>query len=520
MRIAVCNRYWATAGGGEGYALGIARALLRHGDVELLTPDGVDWDLVGERLSADLDPFRRRVAPFDDPLRMSQLSAGYDVFVNTTFATIGTCATDMVLPRVPGILVVHFPFRVDDGVNGIRGATLRAALRTHVLDRGPAYEWGPGFTARERGNGPSFCWTDGDAQLLLWIPAGRTFAVEITLGSDRPSATKVELSTEDEPLAAAKVEPGGGWPVVRFTVRGREDRSPVPVRIVSDTFRAAEQVDPDDYRMLGVQVAGVRIGNGPVARAVGRAPVLERAFTLRRVRLYRAVAVNSEFTRSWVRRWWRRDARVVYPAVQARRGTAKSPLILSVGRFFPPSRGHSKRQLELVLAFRRMVESGLTGWELHLVGGCQPEDRGYLEQVRAAAASLPVSIHVDAPGSVLSELYARAAVYWHATGLGEDPARAPQRQEHFGVSVVEAMSAGAVPLVYPGGGPAETVVEGAEGFHFRTAAELAERTRAVIDDPRLRSTLSAAAERGAARYSPGAMADRLDSVLEEVHARR
>ena len=512
----MCNRYWATAGGGEGYALGIARALLLHGDVELLTPDGVDWDLVGERLGTDLEPFGRRVAPFDDPLRMSQLSAGYDLFVNTTFATIGTCATDMVLPRVPGILVVHFPFRVDDGVEGLRGAALHAALRTHVLDRGPAYEWGPGFTARERGDGPSFCWTDGDAQLLLWLPPGRTFPVELTLGSDRPSSTKVELSTEDEPLAAAKVEPGGGWPVVRFTARGREDGSPVPVRISSDVFRAGEHVDPGDHRTLGVQVAGVRIGAGPLARVVGRAPVLERAFSLRRMRLYRAVAVNSEFTRGWVRRWWYRDAEVLHPAVPVRRRAGKAPVILSVGRFFPASRGHSKRQLELVHAFGDLVESGLTGWELHLVGGCQPEDRGYLEQVRSAAAGLPVSIHVDAPGSALSELYGRASVYWHATGLGEDPARAPERQEHFGLAVVEAMSAGAVPVVHGGAGPAETVVDGVEGFHFRTTAELAERTRALISDPGLLATLSAAAERGAARYSDEALADRLDPVLARV----
>jgi glycosyltransferase involved in cell wall biosynthesis len=150
------------------------------------------------------------------------------------------------------------------------------------------------------------------------------------------------------------------------------------------------------------------------------------------------------------------------------------------------------------------------------VGGCQPEDRGYLEQVRAAAAGLPVSIHVDAPGSVLSELYGRTSVYWHATGLGEDPERSPQRQEHFGVAVVEAMSAGAVPIVYAAAGPAEIVADGVEGFHFRTVSELVERTRTVIADPELRSSLSAAAERGAARYSEDALAARLDRVLGEV----
>src|SRR5207237_5115417 len=147
---------------------------------------------------------------------------------------------------------------------------------------------------------------------------------------------------------------------------GREDGSPVPVRISSDVFRAGEHVDPGDHRTLGVQVAGVSIGAGPLGRLVGRAPVLERAFSLRRMRLYRAVAVNSEFTRGWVRRWWHRDPVVLHPAVPPRRRAEKAPVILSVGRFFPAERGHSKRQLELVHAFRGLVGSGLAGWELHL----------------------------------------------------------------------------------------------------------------------------------------------------------
>ncbi len=55
--------------------------------------------------------------------------------------------------------------------------------------------------------------------------------------------------------------------------------------------------------------------------------------------------------------------------------------------------------------------------------------------------------HVDAPGAELADLYARASIFWHAAGLGEDAEDDPNRMEHFGISIVEAMSAGAVPVV-------------------------------------------------------------------------
>ena len=58
--------------------------------------------------------------------------------------------------------------------------------------------------------------------------------------------------------------------------------------------------------------------------------------------------------------------------------------MLSVGRFFPTGQGHSKKQLEMVAAFRALVDDGLRDWELHLVGGCSDGGRGYLASVEAA----------------------------------------------------------------------------------------------------------------------------------------
>ena len=81
------------------------------------------------------------------------------------------------------------------------------------------------------------------------------------------------------------------------------------------------------------------------------------------------------------------------------------------------------------------------------MGGCGPEHRPYLDEIRSAAEGLPVTLHPEASGAELRDLYGRASIFWHAAGLGEDPDRHPDRFEHFGITTVEAMSAGAVPVV-------------------------------------------------------------------------
>ena len=206
---------------------------------------------------------------------------------------------------------------------------------------------------------------------------------------------------------------------------------------------------------------------------------------------------NSEFTASWVEQLWGRPSDVLYPPVRPSvQPGAKAPLILVLGRFFDPSFGHSKKQHELLEKFRQLHRSGrLPGWRMAIVGGCDGANRDYALAVKRAARGLPVEVHVNAPGSVVEQLLGEASLYWHGAGLGEDPARHPERFEHFGISVVEAMAAGAVPLVFAAAGPAEIVDDRRNGLHWTTLDELADLTVELVGDDERRNELSAAAVR-------------------------
>ncbi|MDP6348716.1 MAG: glycosyltransferase, partial [Chloroflexota bacterium] len=191
----------------------------------------------------------------------------------------------------------------------------------------------------------------------------------------------------------------------------------------------------------------------------------------------------------------------------------KAKVILSVGRFFGAG-GHSKRHDTLIAAFKQMVAENpqeLEGWELHVAGnrGTRPVDAAYYAGLERAVAGTPVVLHPDLPFAELQDLYARAAIYWHASGYGQDERRDPVKFEHFGITTVEAMAAGCVPVVINRGGQPELVTAGVDGALWETLDELMARTGEIIADRATRERLAARAVTSAERFSEERFRDRL-----------
>jgi glycosyltransferase involved in cell wall biosynthesis len=230
---------------------------------------------------------------------------------------------------------------------------------------------------------------------------------------------------------------------------------------------------------------------------------------------YTRYLANSRFTAGWVEKLWGTPADVLYPPVRPSVVPGdKQPLILVLGRFFDPSFGHSKKQHELLATFTDLHRSGrIDGWRMAIVGGCDAMNREYALQVRRDAIGLPIEVHVNAPGNVVERLLGEASLYWHGAGLGEDPARHPERFEHFGISVVEAMAAGAVPLVFGAAGPAEIVRDGVDGIHWNTLDELSNATVQLVADTDRRAALSTSAIERAHDFSADAFARRLNELV-------
>jgi glycosyltransferase involved in cell wall biosynthesis len=235
---------------------------------------------------------------------------------------------------------------------------------------------------------------------------------------------------------------------------------------------------------------------------------------------YRHLIVNSRYTATWVEnKWGLSPSHHIYPPVDMEPAAGEIPLkekvILAVARF---ESGGSKQQLEMISAFARLraeAPEAMRDWKLILCGG-SIDANPYLDNVRAvleARPALPVQLQVNIPLAELKAWYGRAAIFWHFCGLGQSN---PARVEHFGMSTVEAMQNGCLPIVFDGGGQREIVENGITGFRFSSARELREQTLRAIADPELRQRIVRAARLRGADFNRAVFSARVRDLFQEL----
>jgi glycosyltransferase involved in cell wall biosynthesis len=509
LNAAVYNRFLASKGGGERHSGMLAQVLAADGDaVDLITHDEVDKDQLGEHLGIDLRKVNLRVLPDYGDQALSQLSSEYGLFVNASYMS-------RLRPKARrNLYLCYFPTPADFDLSPWRRALARTVGRRLNSDTVSMIH-GKGWFPPEGGIRRSWRWSNGASRLNL--PPGPATSLVLDLG--RPgaatAATLVIAGPDDGELVAAEASPQAFTPV----------RIPLPERkhawtltFLSDTFVPGA----GDSRSLGVAVSRLRLAGAsrPTERIVERLPwLLVDGGNHDFVGAYDRVIANSEYTRGWIQRYWGVDSDVLFPPVDTRglHPGQKERRIVSVGRFFARGHGHSKKQLELVRAFGDMVRrGGLDGWALHLAGGVEEAQRPYYEQVREAASGLPVELHPNAPRADLERLLGTSAIFWAATGLGEDEQRSPWAFEHFGITTVEAMAAGCVPVVIDKAGQREIVRQGVDGYRWNTVEELEARTRELAAGAELRERLSAAATQRVEEFSEEAFAERWRTIAHKL----
>ncbi|MHB2021994.1 MAG: glycosyltransferase family 4 protein [Mycobacteriales bacterium] len=513
MKAAVYNRYWSSFGGGERHAGRVAAVLASDGAaVDLLGPEYVDPAELGARLGLDLSGVSMRVVPdYGDPV-LARTTQDYDLFVN------GSYMSRLVARARRNVYLCYFPTPTDHDLGPAQRFLLRRAGRL-LAERHRPFDHGLGWFPPEGGRRRRWAWTNGDG--ILIVPEGTEPVIDAELARVGVEAPVTLHVVDESGREWAQVAVNGEFTRHRFKVGSGP--GPAVVHLRSDTFVPGD----GDTRSLGVAVSRLRVGSRRSFDAwlAFQFPWLLRdPGNLAFLAAYDRVLANSEYTRSWIARLWGVDADVLFPPVQLDRmppASRRAPVIAVVGRFFGPRFGHSKRQLEMVRIFGELTAS-LPGWRMQIIGGCEPSQEPYLRSVQAAAAGLPVDVVANAPREEVERLYSTASIFWSATGLGENEQRRPWTFEHFGITTVEAMSGGAVPLVIDRAGQREIVRDGQDGFRWRTPAELRARTLQLATDPALLARLSASARTRAGEFSEEAFDRRLRTILAavEVSGRR
>lgn len=232
-----------------------------------------------------------------------------------------------------------------------------------------------------------------------------------------------------------------------------------------------------------------------------------------KLNFWNLIIYNSQFTKRYSKNNWPLFSKVLYPPVDIDKikPLKKKNYILSVGRFFGYLK--DKKHQVLIESFRELFKSGkIKDWSLCLAGSAGQGDKEYLEQLKKSAKDLPVIFFPNISYDELMTLYGQSGVYWHASGFEEvDPAK----MEHFGIATVEAMAAGAVPVVINKGGQTEIVEDNKSGLLWDDLEQMQRLTLKIINDTALRDNLSKNAILRAPDFSKEAFAKEVINLVRK-----
>ena len=232
------------------------------------------------------------------------------------------------------------------------------------------------------------------------------------------------------------------------------------------------------------------------------------------------VFCNSYFTKSFIDKQLGIDSLVIYPPVDLHpKKVKKENIILHVGRFrvmdMTTGVKDYKKQNVMVDALKKMSNK-MPDWRFVLVVAIRDDDKADFDTLTKKTKGYPIEFLVNKTNDELWDIYSRAKIYWHASGYGEDLEKHPEFAEHFGISTVEAMGAGVVPVVFNAGGQKEIVEDNINGFLWNTLSELEEKTLYLVKEDKILSTMSVEAIKRAKDFEGKGFCEEIKKMVEGV----
>ncbi|CAO4371992.1 unnamed protein product [Caenorhabditis nigoni] len=238
------------------------------------------------------------------------------------------------------------------------------------------------------------------------------------------------------------------------------------------------------------------------------------------------VMVNGSWTQRHITAIWsRRDVSIVYPPCDVEEfmkiesvaerilEEKKTVRLLSVGQI-RPEKNH-KLQLEVLHDIKQPLKKKGYNVELCIAGGCRnEEDEQRVKTLKKEAKDLGIEkelrFELNIPYENLIDELSKALISIHT-----------MHNEHFGISVVEAMAASTVILSNDSGGPKMDIVKDFDGkcvgYLSITREEYAETVLKILDEGRSqRDRIREQARKSLSRFSDSAFETHWNKQIEKV----
>lgn len=233
---------------------------------------------------------------------------------------------------------------------------------------------------------------------------------------------------------------------------------------------------------------------------------------INKMKLFRVnkIICNSFFTKKIIDEEYGVDSTVIYPPVNIEKikPKRKENIILYIGRF--SNLLQSKNQDLLIESFKILNNPK---WKLVIAGSNDVGSQGIIEKLNNIAKGENIDILVNPESTILINLIGKSKIFWSASGYGVDSDKCPEKLEHFGITVVEAMAGGAIPIIYNGGGHVEIVESGKNGFLWDNPNELISITKVLISDKIMMNKLSETSILDSKNYNYGKFREDITKIL-------
>jgi alpha-1,2-mannosyltransferase len=224
------------------------------------------------------------------------------------------------------------------------------------------------------------------------------------------------------------------------------------------------------------------------------------------------VFTNSIFMQKIIRKYLGHRVDVIYPPVDTTRfkyisqADKRENLVASVSRLRPGKRLDIIPMIARLATEGRFVVTGLAD------EGSQETIEEFSRTSKGSQVEKRVELLVNQSSQVLTRVLASAKVFLQT-----------QPMESFGISVVEAMAAGCVPIVPRDGGPWFDILqekEGVYGFSYRSISEAAQKISMILENDELRTEVSGRARRRAMDFDSSVFERKILDVVSKVYSRK
>ena len=167
----------------------------------------------------------------------------------------------------------------------------------------------------------------------------------------------------------------------------------------------------------------------------------------------------------------------------------------------------------MVHAFKQLKAETNTSYKFVIIGSRDTNFLDYYNKIIMEIKDTDIQVLSGLPFNELVSWYKKSKIFWHAKGYGETN---PFAMEHFGMTTVEAMANGCVPVVINKAGQIEIVDESVNGYKWDNLEELLNKTKVVMDDKMLRYNMQLAAIEKSRNYLLPTFREKLEAIINNV----